>query len=67
VKKPWTIRLKALGSAKPVGPIAYAIDGDLPRYWTRWGAKRAAHALNSEASHHRNYLWVAARTRRKPW
>lgn len=66
MKKPWTLAIAALGSAKPV-VIAYSAGFAPGRYWTRWGAKRAARKLNNETSHHRNYHWVPVKTTRRPW
>lgn len=63
MKKPWTLRLLHLGSARPA---AYSAGFD-PRFWTRRGAARKAAALNADLAHHRNYLWVPALAKRAPW
>lgn len=63
MRKRWTLRIKARGSARPVG---YSAGFD-PRYWTRWGAARQAAKLNDDTSHHRNYEWVPTKARSKPW
>lgn len=61
MKKPWTLRLIALGSDEKV---AYA--GTPPRYWTRRGAAAEAARRNHRAAH-LPVLWVPKFTMKDPW
>lgn len=65
MRKPWTLRLTRTDGGKP-GPLAYAVDSDLPRFWTRYGASRYCMQVNAHLLRTRT-RWVPTRTRRKPW
>lgn len=60
MKKPWTLRLQALGS----GRIAYTKEP--PRFWTRKAADAEAVRLN-KAAEHLPVFWYPVRTWKDAW
>lgn len=62
MRKPWTLRLIALDVGR--SSVAYATQ--MPRYWTRRGARKEAARLNAITKHW-SHLWVPALTWKEPW